>query len=466
MRTIIVGFVALALLCISCASDSKVPRAKALPYAPTFPAEGLREPSLDGIWSQASIATLVEFAGPDLRVFRRAGQYCWEEQSTALRDTFLAFIPEYSLMSDGSSVTFRRAKRVGEFEMKPLEELPPACLTTPSLTDNFDIFVELMRERYPFFSRRGVVWATQSATVRRAFSSLESDEALLGAMSEALSGLQDPQLGIVTDKGRWMDPKAEPPITERLNAAFLSQDQIATRSEYAKAWARAVVGGLQRNYLSAATGSTGDDQVLWGLDENNVAYLRIGALDSLANTSWESTIGQLHKQLDEAQALILDVSMVRGHAEAGVPALVSWLLGPEQVAFKQKMHRTPAVEWESTFYKRRVPLWQKPVFVIISGVTQGGAERLVLALRNRPNIRLVGEQSSGSMAKVVQESLPNGWILEIPRNMYVDRDEVSFEGLGISPDFALELYPAGGLSRSHPLALHTLSDLIVEGHFE
>ncbi len=465
IQSLVVMLAASLALSAGCASSDKPPRAKPVGYEDTFAEGGEVSAELNGIWIQAELNVVTQFQNGQWTLFNRVGQHCWPESIPQFKNQFAAAIPEFNMMSDRSSVTFRRAKREGEFEMKPLETLPSGCDKTYSRVEVFDAFVELMRARYPSFSRRGVVFATQSAAVRRGFSQLPDDESLLKAMTRALAGLRDPELLIAGTGFSWRDPTATPPVFGRLQKAFDSQEQIASFGDYIKAWEDTVVAAVQRNYLQQSIDSQGDPLIIAGTDNNGVAYIRVSYFGERSVQDWRDTLRGFSKAFLDSPAIIIDVSMANGGSDPAAQAMLGWLLGDGAIAYLNRLHAIPLRDWDAVSLKTRVDRFAKPTYVVTSGVTTGAAERFVLGLRGRPGVRIVGEQTQGSLAQAIPASLPNGWVIQIPRVEFANRDEVQFEGLGIAPDFALELYPEGGLTQAHPLALQTLSDLIAEGHF-
>lgn len=417
------------------------------------------------LWSYPRFGVLIEIGDTDWQLYHRAGPMCWLETDAALKAELKLILAEHSLMSDGSAVRFRSNRGAAEFEMKPLEMLPANCSDSKSRVDVYEAFSELLRKHYPFFSRRGITYVAQSAAVRRSFSQLGDDAILLKAMQDSLYGLADPKLAIQHSMGRWTDPEAQSVIDERLQTAFASQDVIATTTEYTQRWQDAISGALRERYL--VPDSIGaSDGLLWGVDSNGVGYLRLDQNASAQADELSDVLDRAFRVFEQSTAVIVDLSSATAINDAAGLELLSFLIGGRVAAIKARFHEVPTADWFSIETPGRQKALAIPLFVVISEYTADDAERLVLALQGRENITVVGGQTLGSTADVITKSLPNGWRVDIPAIEYADLSEVSYEGVGIPPDFVLELFRPGQLTRGHPVALQTLSDLIAEGHFE
>jgi C-terminal processing protease CtpA/Prc len=58
---------------------------------------------------------------------------------------------------------------------------------------------------------------------------------------------------------------------------------------------------------------------------------------------------------------------------------------------------------------------------------------LVLALRDLPDVTVVGEDTAGSPTPPLARTLPNGWVLGVPMLDLVTPDGVSWSGVPIAP---------------------------------
>jgi C-terminal processing protease CtpA/Prc len=74
------------------------------------------------------------------------------------------------------------------------------------------------------------------------------------------------------------------------------------------------------------------------------------------------------------------------------------------------------------------------VVVLTGPGTIGSAELLVLALRDLPNVTVVGETTAGSPAPLLARTMPNGWSVGLANTRVFDARGESFDVAGIPPD--------------------------------
>ena len=58
----------------------------------------------------------------------------------------------------------------------------------------------------------------------------------------------------------------------------------------------------------------------------------------------------------------------------------------------------------------------------------------MLALRELPNVIVIGESSYGILSDMLSRSLPNGWVITLSNELYVTLSSISYEGDGVPPD--------------------------------
>jgi C-terminal processing protease CtpA/Prc len=74
------------------------------------------------------------------------------------------------------------------------------------------------------------------------------------------------------------------------------------------------------------------------------------------------------------------------------------------------------------------------VILLTGPGTIGSPELLVLALRDLPNVTVVGEDTAGSVAPLLARALPNGWSVGLSNTRVSDAAGELFDVVGIPPD--------------------------------
>ena len=463
-RVVLCLFVAVAV--VACASSSKRPqRAKQLRYEATFPYDAERDPSLDGVWSNAKYGVTVQFDGANFEIYNRVTQYCWPERVPALRTGYLEGMAESSLMSDKSMLRFRAGRGENEWEFRPIAGLPKDCTAEKDRLKVFDIVVDTMRQNYPNFERRGVMWTRTTADLRRSITSIDSDEELLDLITTATADIGDPQLRLHGPGFEWTGKGSQSRQFDMLKVAFDRQDVIGDFTEYQRRWYSAIQAQIPGSLIEGAATNRIDGNLIYGRMPGNIGYIYIADSSRASHDVWMAELETALGSLASASALILDVSM----ADAGSLRVMTDLAGrfvpKKEPLHLGKINRLADERWGVAASSSGQAFRGKQVFVVATNHTSGAAEMLPLILRGRSGVRLVGETTRGALTQPLQQSLPNGWVMDIPMVMVADVRENVYDGIGINPDFALELFSESQLTDAHWQAVQTLAALIREGHF-
>jgi carboxyl-terminal processing protease len=79
-----------------------------------------------------------------------------------------------------------------------------------------------------------------------------------------------------------------------------------------------------------------------------------------------------------------------------------------------------------------------PVYLLTSRNTVSAAETFSLAMRELPNVTLVGTRTYGSLSDSLGRLLPNGWLVSLSNEIYQSPDGEIFESEGVPPDELIE----------------------------
>lgn len=436
-------------------------------FAPTFPLPSGEEDSIDGVWYHDTYGFLVHIVAPNLTYYHRAESECWEEKSNELRAGFLEPLTEYSTVSDGSSLFFRAASGAPEFQYIVQPELPEECKETPDRDATLDAFSALFGKHYAYFSNRNLLWPQRKSDVAARVGSLKNDDELESALIGMLEGLGDPDVAFRSHNGWWTDPDSVGAPMIRLREGFARQKVIADFGEYVQLWHRAVRERIRTSVLSGEHFLGAGGSMLWGTTVTGAGFLQIESLDvGEGQKVWEKSLRDAAAYLQKRPALILDLSIAEGGDEQVARMVASAFVDKGVILYAARPHQDVETDWQDYKSSSRLGAYEIPIFMLTSEHTAGAAERVVMALRGREGIVQVGSRTRGAMSGPLIKSLPNGWLVQLGAVVYSDREHVTYDGIGLAPDFALALYPEGQLSQGHHGAVVTLADLIAEGHFD
>jgi hypothetical protein len=102
----------------------------------------------------------------------------------------------------------------------------------------------------------------------------------------------------------------------------------------------------------------------------------------------------------------------------------------EKFTEKQKMSLIPS---ENNF--------EGNLYILTSHETASAAELLVLGSKEIPNSKIIGSTTEGVFSDILHKKLPNGWTYGLSNMVYESLDGISYEEIGITPDYELN-YPA------------------------
>jgi C-terminal processing protease CtpA/Prc len=74
-----------------------------------------------------------------------------------------------------------------------------------------------------------------------------------------------------------------------------------------------------------------------------------------------------------------------------------------------------------------------PVMLLTNKRVYSAAEDFALAMRQLPNVTIMGDTTAGSSGRPVTRELPNGWTYTISTWIEYDLDHRPIEGAGIAP---------------------------------
>jgi len=311
----------------------------------------------------------------------------------------------------------------------PIDALPTQCSQSiePTADAVFETMWAAMNENYPFFDLYGVDWDE-----RHAFSPAPaaSDAELFAAMSEALTGLDDGHVQLIAGDLGYFTPSVAPkwmpePELEREDLSQIARDTMAiplTRSELAP--------------------------IDYGMSADGIGYVLIGGMwvnngfgQSELNAA-KRAFAEISLVLQSARGLIIDIRYNPGGSD-GIPLTYAGFFIPDAVTVIKK--RTKAGDgWVDPGEAAIVPApadqqLSQPTVLLISDLTGSAAEIFTIAMREIPQVTVMGEPTGGGLSDIHGITLPNGWQFGMSNQEYLTNAGELFEGVGVPPDIPFEI---------------------------
>tara|TARA_R110002110_G_scaffold413729_1_gene641537 strand:- start:15314 stop:16783 length:1470 start_codon:yes stop_codon:yes gene_type:complete len=296
------------------------------------------------------------------------------------------------------------------------------------------------------------------ATVRETVPDQEDDAALTEAIYQLLLPLGDIHSSLVTPDSV-VKLERKPTLVYLLLEEYLTLNAIEPPlSDAQVAAANAYIDSeLARDTqvaLSYADGAAGvhrgaNDQLAW-FENAGVGYLAIYAMtDFAASGDKEDQLSALESALDAAisdlrdvDALIVDVRRNGGGQDFLSLAIASrFVANPTLVYRKQaRLGNARTALQDVVIAPRGEVQYLGPVYLLTSHSTVSAAEAFTLAMRELPQVTLVGQPTQGAFSDVLEKHLTNGFEVTLSNEYYLSVDGQWFEGQGVPVDIAAPVF--------------------------
>lgn len=303
--------------------------------------------------------------------------------------------------------------------------LPASCAASPDASPDaaYAIFHNAFARHYPFFDLYGVDWDSRSDP-----GPLAGPADLDRALRDAVADLPDGHVYLMTDSG--------------LHAARPDPDWITEVPDFATA-SEALLTDLGRIPEAAIT---------YGWLPGEIAYIRLDNIEpprpfgGTVRRQAAEILAALAALYGEAQGLVLDLRWNTGGADSAALGYAS-LFADDAWSAGTKVTQIAPGRFTDPVQIEPQPLgpaqFDVPVIVLTSELTISAAEVLALALRELPDVTLMGTETAGAFSDMMFRRLPNGWAFSLSHQVYRDPDGVSYEATGLPPDIRRDLDLAG-----------------------
>lgn len=298
--------------------------------------------------------------------------------------------------------------------------LLPADPPNTSL-DNFDILWQEFDRYYALFEVKGIDWDSLRTAYRSRITPATTDQELFTIISSMLANLHDAHVFLTTPFGVF-------------NADTLYDDSSGIFER----------GLVLYGYLRGDFATTGGERIYYGMLPDGIGYLNIpsfaGAIESEGGISnWANDIDTVLQRFQGARGIIIDIrgnnggNSFNGIHIAGRFADQRRLYqisrnrnGPEHDDFGSELERYLEPAGDMRF--------SGPVALLTNNRTISAAEWFVMAMKQLPNVTIVGDTTAGNLSGRMERELPNGWIYTVSVQKIVSPEGISYEGVGLPPD--------------------------------
>ena len=294
---------------------------------------------------------------------------------------------------------------------------------------NYAVFWQTFAEIYPFFNLRRVDWGDVDRRFRPRVASTTTPQNLFGMFREMIEPLRDAHTSLQVPQNRLR--------FRGVGAMSLTGDQFVR-------WASTILPKYARGVFTPYC----KDRLWFGMVDNGVGYLLITAFAGLADGSdhtpqvqaLETALDSIFKDADQLTGLIIDVRQNDGGYNGLGVAVAARLTTARYLAYMVKARNNvdgplrftpPQSVWVEPSSR---PGFKGRVAMLIGPGSVSGAETFAMSVMGRqPAVTFVGENTQGVYSEIVGRTLPNGWNVSLPTEVYETAAGRSFDGVGVAP---------------------------------
>ncbi|MGB0521505.1 MAG: S41 family peptidase [Flammeovirgaceae bacterium] len=297
---------------------------------------------------------------------------------------------------------------------------------------NFEHLWKTFDERYANFQLKQINWQKIYEQYRPMVHEQTTNQELFEICCKMLQALHDGHVTLQTD----FDGEEKfcgPPYTFKLEDEFPSkkdQDNLT----------QVILTELQKQGFSKPIPIPLNDEihVQYAVSER-YGYFRIDDMEGFFPGLLNRALDQSMQAFEGKQGLIIDLRFNGGGWDF-ISYQIAGRFTQEQIVGHYKQTRKKGT---NTFKKMKT-WWLKPkgdiqftspVVVLTSDFTASAAEVFLLAMKQLPQVLLVGDTTEGIFSDMYEFRLPNGWRASLSHQQFFSANMVNYEGKGIKPDY-------------------------------
>lgn len=404
---------------------------------------------LAGIYEQAGYGSIVVFSANHYETYHALDKFCWRAKQGLLTDLNISE-PHFAKQGRLLSLTMPGA-RAFPVQLNRINSLPDKCRNpvepTKNPMQNFELFWHTINDLYAFLPERQIDWQQRYQQYLPQITGQLTDEALFSIFAEMLTGFNDSHTTLSADlNGISTEYSAAPANT-------ISEYAADTETSTEEVISELLASSLELMQLYAGKELTQADEeqpLWWAKSKDNVGYIMLSALGGFNQNDTgvaddfnqaEAAFKKMMADLADTDAIIIDNRFNGGGYDDIGSALVRYFLNkPQAVLQKQTKNRLATTDLVSLNLTPAAVTYSKPVLLINSKLSVSAAETFSIMMKNLPQVTLLGEASNGALSDMLQVTLPNGWLLTLSNERYLDMQGKTYEVSGVPADIETAVF--------------------------
>jgi carboxyl-terminal processing protease len=323
---------------------------------------------------------------------------------------------------------------------------------------NFELLWETFNKRYPFFQLRGVNWKRQRDIYGPRVTSKTSDDELFEIFCQMLDPLND---GHVELRARASG--------HRKQRFFTPEKQPRFRQEFTRLEIKKLFKTTEKTLVENRFGRPAATKA-WMLRycrSRKFGYVRIIELEGVSKRRLTAALDKIARDFKDLKGIIIDIRDNPGGDDSIVIAIINRFCDRKRVAFHRKTKIGPGEDDFTplkTWYlePQGDAQFTKPIVLLTCDSVFSGGEVFALAMKELPNVTIIGDHTNGIFSYQLENRLPNGWEYRLSYQVYLSAGMVCYEGKGVPVDIELFNQKTDIENGIDPLIVRALSVIALE----
>lgn len=433
-----------------------------------------------GIWSSPAYGRIYEISETDngfqAALYRITQSYCVPATTTVYNSAEeLDYVT--TLIDDGLAFREPGQEIMPGVMYQSMDELPENCaneLVTVKGQEgyefdarrDFEIFWETFNEIYLDFDLVGVDWQEMYVQAEQFVPSITSETELFILFSQMIAPLQDGHNSIIMgdlrngvfdlvereDAEASFSASFKTEFSDLTEAEFLAMHEIDELTEelfeeyltYQITENEKVLGAIV-SHANSEINSAADESFFWFTTAENYGYLHIGAMSSYGVSQFdiafdrdfaEGVIDQVIEDFAGVKGLIIDVRLNDGgHDDVSMAIASRFLTQATHVLSKQARFGDTRTELvDISLSPAGETQFLGPVALLTGPETVSAAETFTIAMRNLPNVTIIGEATGGILSDILEARVASDIAFGFSNEYYLSPQGEWFERTGVPVD--------------------------------
>ena len=286
-------------------------------------------------------------------------------------------------------------------------------VSTPQ--SNFNALWNTINEKYPFFEAKNINWDSVKKVWQPRVGDTTNDVQLFRVMDSMLYNLKDGHTN--------------------LYGAFNISRNWEWYLNYPDNYNANLV---ERNYLQGVQWYTGAF-INRFMDSNRIGYVRYNSFSSDIS---DFAIDVVVSRFQNTKGLIIDVRSNGGGSSANIDKFVSRLIDKRTLVWREAEKNGPSRNDFTALKDYYIEpagerKYLKPIILLTNRRSYSATTLFSAALRNLPNVRILGDFTGGGGGTPTSTQLPNGWVVRYSGTTHIAPDGLIIEN-GVPPTIRLD----------------------------